>query len=111
MNDNEKTRGQLVEELAEMCQRVAGLKELKTRREQVVETLQESEEKPRSLISSMDDLMFTLDENGVFVEYYQSADDSALYVSPKIFLAKPFKNVLPPHVAELLQQFPLWGSR
>ncbi len=65
--------------------------------------LKESQEILRSTIASMDDLVFTLDKNGVFLNYYQPLSRPKLYVRPEQFLGKSFREVLPPHVKKPLQ--------
>jgi PAS domain S-box-containing protein len=72
-----------------------------TERKQAERDLQESEEKLRSTINSLDDLVFTLDENGIFVGYYQPSTATNLIIPPEVFLGKSLKEILPPHVAEL----------
>ncbi len=49
--------------------------------------LQESEGRLKSLIASMDDLVFVMDKDLVFKEYYQSCNDK-LYVKPEMFIGK-----------------------
>ncbi len=62
--------------------------------------LQESEEQLRSTMTSMDDLVFVLDKEGIFRNYYQPPGRSDLYVPPGVFLGKSFRDVMPPHVVE-----------
>jgi PAS domain S-box-containing protein len=70
-------------------------------RKRAEEALRESEERLRSTISSMDDLVFVLDKNGVFLDYYQAGSKSGLYVPPELFLGKTYKEVeLPPEVVK-----------
>ena len=64
------------------------------------EALRESEERLRSTVSSLDDLVFVHDAEGIYVDYYHSPDASELYVSPEVFFGKRFEDVLPPAVAE-----------
>lgn len=64
--------------------------------------LREREERLRSTLASMDDLVFVLDENGVFLDYYQPDNKADLYVPPKQFLGRPFREVLPQPVSEQL---------
>jgi len=66
--------------------------------------LQEREEILRSTLSSMDDLVFTLDANGVFLEYLQSRDKHELFVAPEMFVGKPYSEVLPSHIAKALER-------
>ena len=68
------------------------------------DALRESDEKLRSTISSIDDLVFSLDKDGVFIDYYQPDKTDELYVPPDVFLGNNFKTVLPPNKAELLQK-------
>ena len=67
------------------------------------EALQESEERLRSTMSSIDDLVFVHDADGVFLDYYHTPDTSVLYVPPEVFLGKHFEDVLPPAVAKLFR--------
>ena len=69
-------------------------------RKQAAEALRESEERLRSTIASMDDLVFVIDAKGVFLECYQLTRETELYISPEQFVGKPFKDVLPPYIAE-----------
>jgi PAS domain S-box-containing protein len=70
-------------------------------RKRAEEALRESEERLRSTISSMDDLVFVLDKNGVFLDYYQAGSKSGLYASPELFLGKSYNEVdLPPEVVK-----------
>ena len=69
-----------------------------TGRKQMEEALRDSEERLRSTIESMDDLVFVLDKDGVFVDYYQPPDRPELHLPPERFLDKPFEAVMPPHV-------------
>ena len=58
MKDQDKTKGQLIDELAELRQRVAELEAAKTEWVQVEETLRESELRFRSLIEQTTDAVF-----------------------------------------------------
>ena len=62
----------------------------------------ENENELRSAINKMDDLVFLLNEHGVFTGYLQSLVRPDLYAPPEAFLGKPFEEVLPPDVARLL---------
>ena len=72
-------------------------------RKQAEEALQESEERLRSTVSSLDDLLFVLDKNGIFADYDQPTKKSELYVPPELFIGKSYKEVLPPHVVKPLE--------
>jgi len=70
-----------------------------TERKKAEEVLRESEESFRSLIDSMDDLVFVLGFDGVFKNYHQPSHNKKLYVPPEEFIGKHFLHVLPPQVA------------
>jgi len=65
-----------------------------TERKQREEALRNSEEQLRYLINSMDDLIFVLDLDGTFKNYYQPSRVGDLYAPPEEFLGKHFRDVL-----------------
>jgi PAS domain S-box-containing protein len=68
------------------------------------ERVEESEEKLKSTISSLNDLVFVLDRDGVFQEFYNPGNKDPLYENPDFFLNKHYKQVgFPPLVVEELQ--------
>ncbi len=67
------------------------------------EKLEESEARLQSTLSSMDDLVFVLNEEGFFQEYYQPKESRDLYLPPKLFIGKLYSTLLPPHVSELIE--------
>ena len=74
-----------------------------TERKRSEEALRESEERLRSTIASMDDLVFLLDREGTFIDYYQPLKTADLYLPPEAFVGKSFKEVVPPDVATSLE--------
>jgi len=58
------------------------------------EALRHSEENLRSTLQSLDNLVFVLDENGVFLDYHKPKGYELL-ITPEEFLHKSFKEVLP----------------
>jgi len=75
-----------------------------TDQKEVEEALKQSEERLRSTIASMDDLVFVIDKNGVFVEYYQPTGKQDLYSPPDQFIGKSFNSVMPSHVSKLTER-------
>ncbi|GEM_PF-630222 len=71
---------------------------------QMDKRLRQSEEKLKSTLRSMDDLVFVLDKEGVFLDYYQSPEAIDLYVPSEVFLGNHYKDVLPASVAELVHK-------
>ncbi|RLD76112.1 MAG: hypothetical protein DRJ10_14115, partial [Bacteroidetes bacterium] len=67
--------------------------------------IEESEEKLRSTIRSMDDLVFVLDEKGIFLEFNNPGKRDTVYKNPKIFLNKHFEDVgFPEAIVQQLKQ-------
>ena len=62
--------------------------------------LRRSEQKNRAILSAMPDLMFLLDQDGVFLDY-KAEKDSDLLASPEMFLGRKVGDVLPPALADL----------
>ncbi|RQV94644.1 PAS domain S-box protein, partial [bacterium] len=67
------------------------------------QALRESEERLRSTILSMDDLLFVLDRDGNFLDYH-APQSSMLYVPPERFLGKHYREVMPPPIAERIDK-------
>jgi len=67
-----------------------------------IQALIESEQRLKAIISSIDDLVFVLDKNGIFLDYHPRQSLDKLYIPPEKFLGKHFKDVLPTHAAKLL---------
>jgi len=70
-----------------------------TERIEAQDTLKESEEKYRTLLQSMHDLVFVHDANDHYVQYYTSSK-GLLFVSPEEFMGRHVRDVLPLDVAE-----------
>lgn len=73
-------------------------------RSKIEEALRKSEEKLRSTLDSISDLIFVLDRDGKFRESYQPGEHSELFSLPEHFLGKHFSEVLPAHVTRLIEQ-------
>ncbi|MBN2238724.1 MAG: PAS domain S-box protein [Dehalococcoidales bacterium] len=74
-----------------------------TERITVEYALAESEEKMRSLITSMDDIVFSFDLNGRFTHFYQPYHSHNLIVQADQFVGKNYHDVLPVDVSEKLE--------
>ncbi len=70
-----------------------------TERIEAQDALKESEERYRTLLQSMHDLVFVHDVHDHYVQYYTSSK-GLLFVSPEEFMGRHVRNVLPPDVAE-----------
>ncbi len=61
--------------------------------------LKRSEERTNAIINSVPDLLFTLNKNGIFTDYFVKNEES-LYKPTGEFLGKNIKDVLPAELAE-----------
>jgi diguanylate cyclase (GGDEF)-like protein/PAS domain S-box-containing protein len=68
-------------------------------RKQVEESLRAVEAKQHALLDAIPDMMFILNEEGVFLDYHASNEDF-LYVPPESFLGKNIREVLPAPMVE-----------
>jgi PAS domain S-box-containing protein len=73
---------------------------LEAERGRTAAALRESEWRNRAILDAFPDLMFLLDERGVYLDWYAN-DPRNLYVPPDQFLGKTLREVLPPVVSEL----------
>jgi len=71
-----------------------------TPRRQVEEALGEHKETLRSIVVSMEDFVFILDEKGKFLEYYQSPEHPGLFSSPDDYYNKSINDIFPDMVAK-----------
>lgn len=58
----------------------------------------------RSVLASMDDLVFVLGAEGNFLEFYQTNMQGRLFSQPKEFIGKHFSDILPPSVSNDLDK-------
>lgn len=63
------------------------------------ETLRKVEEDQRALLDAIPDLIFTLNRDGVFLDY-RAKSEADLYVAPHEFIGKTVREVMPPMVAQ-----------
>ena len=66
-----------------------------TQRKEYETKIIESEERLRSTISSMDDLIFILDKNGIFLNYYQPNSIHNADFAAQLLIGKNFRDVMP----------------
>lgn len=82
---------------------VVGVSRDISERKQAEDALRQNEEDLRSLIDSIDDLVFVLNIEGTFQTYIQPSHVTELYAPPGEFVGKHFRDVLPLEVAEQIQ--------
>jgi PAS domain-containing protein len=56
-------------------------------------SLKQAESRLQSILSSMADLVFVLDDEGRFVSYHGAPQD--LYINPEVFIGKKYSDVMP----------------
>jgi PAS domain S-box-containing protein len=89
MRDEDKTRDRLIEELRASSSRIG--------------ELEAAEERYRTIVSSMSDMVMLLDAEDCFVEVH-SRPGSALLVSPEGVRGKRHLDLMPPHLIALYEQ-------
>lgn len=67
------------------------------------EALRQSEQKNRSLLDAIPDMMFRVHRNGTLLDYKSPGDDNLLYTPPETFLGKKIDQVIPTSIAQLAQ--------
>ncbi|MCX6154352.1 MAG: ATP-binding protein [Candidatus Kapabacteria bacterium] len=63
--------------------------------------LVESEERLKSTLSSMDDLVYVLDKNGNFLHFFQQSSSDSIYRPTDLFIGMSYKFVFPPSLAKI----------
>ncbi|TWJ19229.1 sensor domain-containing diguanylate cyclase [Geobacter argillaceus] len=85
--------GNFLEVLVPVVSRVMHDLETEARLQQAEAALRESEERLRSTLASLDDLIFVLDKNGIFIDFYQPENQARLFMSKDQFLGKAYWEV------------------
>ena len=84
----------LEEKISERTREIAQQKEM----------VEESESKLKSTISSIDDLVYVLDRDGMFQEFYNPGKHKSLYRAPSYYIGKSYDEVgLPAQAVEKLR--------
>lgn len=81
---------------------IAGISRDITERKQAEAALRESEARNRAILQALPDLLFVMDDAGTLLAYQGRRDQ--LYMAPEDFLGRRISEVLPPEVAERIQQ-------
>lgn len=98
--DEDKTKEQLINELAQMRQRVTELEASESERKQVEEALKESVEKCRSLVNEINDGVFVVDSRGSIVFANKAFTDIHGFKSPEELVGKSFIECIVPEVRD-----------
>ena len=74
-----------------------------TQQKQIEDTIRERDEQLRSILASMDDLVFVLDEEGKFLSYSYPTETTGIRVAPSFILGKSYQDILPAHVVPIFK--------
>jgi PAS domain S-box-containing protein len=75
-------------------------RKLEAEHERAFGALRESEAKNAAILSAFPDLMFLMDDDGTYLDWY-ARDKRNLYVPPEQFLGKKMREIMPPDLAEI----------
>ena len=95
MKDKEKTKKQLIDELAKLRQRITRLEELEANHRRTEEALRDSEEKYYGLFDYSTEFIYILDSKGTFVEVNRAAEALTGYSKSEL-IGMNFKDYIPP---------------
>lgn len=73
-----------------------------TERKEMEEALRESEARQRMLLSALPDMVFRIDQDGVFVDF-KTPRDEYLLMPPEQFLGRNYRELLPMPISEQLR--------
>ena len=73
-----------------------------TARKQIEGQLRETKERLEAMISTLPDLMFRIDQDGVIHEYYYP-DAGQIYIPPSVFLGKKITEIIPEEAAQIIK--------
>jgi signal transduction histidine kinase len=76
------------------------LSKLRKKHLEAVVALTDSEARNTAILAALPDLMFVLDEDGNYLDYY-ARDPAYVYVPPEQFLGKNVRDVMPAELAEV----------
>ena len=102
MKDEQKTKQQLVAELAEMRQRIAELEELETERKRMEEVLRESEAKYSTLVENSRDGIVIL--QGGVMKFANTASLEIVGYTPEELLGIDFLKMVTPEDREMVMK-------
>lgn len=86
----------------ELEKRVQKLEKEVAKSERLKNQLWENEQTVRSTLESINDLIFVLDKDGTFINYFQNPENPSLFIHPDKFMGKSYKKTMPRHVTELI---------
>ena len=98
MEDSEKTKEQLINELAKLGQQITKLKESEIKRKEVEKTLRESEKKYRALVQNTNSIVLRMNINGCITFFNEFAQKYFGYTEDEI-LGKNLVGTIVPEIS------------
>ena len=99
LNDEGKTKRQLIDELAVVRERVAQMESAQAECERATRALRASDERYRSLLAAVPDLIIRISRDGTFLDYSPSTQFTT-YVPPDHFLGAKMQSIMPSGMVE-----------
>ncbi len=102
--ESDKTKKEPLDQIAQLKQTISTLKTAVVELKLDVESQRKNESNLLSLLRSMSGLVFVIGLDGSFSRYYQSPNRADLFLPPKQFLGRSFREVFPLELAALFQK-------
>jgi diguanylate cyclase (GGDEF)-like protein/PAS domain S-box-containing protein len=99
-----KPKKELQDQIAQLKQTITTLESAVVELKLDAESLRRNESNILSLLRSMSGMVFVIGLDGRFSRYYQNPNREDLFLPPKQFLGKSFREVFPPELAALFQK-------
>lgn len=82
------------------AERIEGVMQDITEHKLAEQQLHETSERLRSILASLDDLVFVLDAEGRYIDYYPDEDERLKDLPPSVFMGRTYHEILPKHIVE-----------
>ena len=102
MNDEKKTKPQLIQELKKMRESVERLRQTASAEKEEHKLLNQKLSEMEAIFRAFGDMYFWVNQEGRLLDY-RAVNKADLYISPKEFLGKPVNKVLPGKTGLLFQ--------
>lgn len=102
--DTDRSNKELQDEITRLKKKTSNLEDAVVELRLDAESLRKNERNLHALLKSLADLVFVIGLDGSFSRYYQDPNRDDLFLPPKQFLGKSFRDVFPPDLVELFQK-------
>ena len=97
---NDSRKNMFSEELISFFEKLGNSIGIAIQSKQSEGLLRDSENKLKSIFASLNDLLFILDDKGVFLDFHQPSLKDELIMDYKDYVGKSYKEILPPQIAD-----------